>query len=638
MVSARSTGSTRFESRIAAFGFALAALGVALLGGCDSGDGSLPGSDATVESASETRLVTLSYPLVAFPFDRHHRWSREGEIETARLHFSRHAPRVLIHRASGALNLRLDAFAGAELRARARLLPTLKSRGTERATFAVRAGRGAESADGEVLFETTLVTGDTEDLALSIPADARWLHLAVDFPATSAARAVWQEPILVRYEERRRPSPGSPNLLLVTVDTTRVDELGSYGGVVPTPNLESLVRDGFRFTAAHSLAYGTAPSHASLFTARPVGDHRVLDNGSVLRRSEITLAETLRLNGYVTAAFVSAAPVSRMLGFDQGFDLYDDGVVRDTRSELGGTGKFERRSDATVERWTAWFDALPHDETFFSWLHFFDAHLPYRPRAGYAERFSEGTLESKSPAAQRARYRGEIAYVDEQLGHVLAALRERGVYENTVIVFVSDHGENFFERSRRLAYTHAGLHAEVTHLPLVIKPPHSAGFGGLPVEVAALVSNGDVAPTVLETLGVAAPATWAGTSLVPWMRAAAEGDPAPRPPHASLLLEGTRRREFAVRTERWLYRELRLGKKARPEAFRGHGFAVGVPVELYDLEADPSALENVADLHPEELARLTRGTALGPAPLAEEPEFAVSPEHREALEALGYVE
>ena len=181
--------------------------------------------------------------------------------------------------------------------------------------------------------------------------------------------------------ERSAPGGRARNVLLITSDTTRRDQLSVYGGPVATPHLEALGKEGVLFHQAFSVAFGTTPSHTSLFTSSHPSAHGVYDNRSIVGSEQVTLAEVLRDAGYATAAFVSARPVARAVGLAQGFDVYDDVLVRDESSGLGPLARGQRRADVTIDRFLDWFGEGP-PEPFFVWLHVFDAHQPYSPPIG----------------------------------------------------------------------------------------------------------------------------------------------------------------------------------------------------------------------------------------------------------------
>ena len=165
------------------------------------------------------------------------------------------------------------------------------------------------------------------------------------------------------------------HLVVVSIDTLRADRVGAYGGEGGlTPNLDRLAKSGVRFEDAIVQSIATPPSHASIFTGLNPASHGLRKVvGQRLAADNTTLAEWLRARGFYTAAFVSAVPLRRALGLDQGFDLYDDWLPHGIR---------ERRAEATNRRVREWLAGRPVDQRLFLWVHYFDPHHPYAaPRA-----------------------------------------------------------------------------------------------------------------------------------------------------------------------------------------------------------------------------------------------------------------
>jgi arylsulfatase A-like enzyme len=559
----------------------------------------------------------------------------------------------------------------------------LLSRGAASSAPARFRGLVRDGAEVVTLFDERIAPGETRPFRSALPPDlgeAAVLRLEVAYEESGrgpAPLAAWLEPVVRKTTARGRQAPvDRPNIVLITSDTTRQDDLWLYGGPVRTPALEALAAKGFLLTNAHSVAYGTTPSHSSLMTSLPAVSHGVYNNRSVLGPGEPTLAEVLREAGYDTAAFVSARPLARSLGLDRGFDLYDDVFAEEERSGLGFYSRHERRADATVDQMLGWLDRRG-ESPFFVWLHLFDAHQPYSPPPGWADPYLENgslgevsdgvrALASQAGAPRylkpseivdeapeflsmlgplaRGLYRGEIAFLAAQVARVIEALARRGIDDQSLVVFVSDHGENFLERGAHLAFEHTGLHREVTRLPLLFRPPGARELG---TRHDLLATNTDVAPTIADFAEVEAPSSWAGVSLRPALESGAgtAGAGSSRdmaaeaaPGHDHVILEGAHRQEVAVRTPRWLYREVLEPHRSRHGTLHYLGYQPEVPFELYDLSDDPAETRNLYHEDHPELARL-RGMIR--EHLASERRAAdplASPEHRKALEALGYVE
>jgi choline-sulfatase len=297
------------------------------------------------------------------------------------------------------------------------------------------------------------------------------------------------------------PTPGA-NVLLVTLDTVRADALGAYGKAdASTPSLDRLAREGARFDAAYTVTPLTIPAHASIFTGLWPPRHGVRDNGELFLGDEAnTLAEVLGANGYATMAAVGAEVTSHHWGFQQGFDAFFD------QMGPGGTGArrwgVERRADSVVRDALAWLrPRMESKAKWFGWVHLFDAHDPYRPPEPYATTFADRP------------YAGEVAWVDSQVGELLAGLEKGGALENTWVIAVADHGESLGEHGEA---THGVLLYEgTTRVPLLVRPPTGTRWvreGGAVVH--APVSLVDVMPTVLGALGVPVPAGLDGHDLL----------------------------------------------------------------------------------------------------------------------------
>jgi arylsulfatase A-like enzyme len=216
----------------------------------------------------------------------------------------------------------------------------------------------------------------------------------------------------------RAPEPRS--ILLVTLDTTRADRLGCYGRAdAGTPVIDALAAAGVRFERAYTVAPITLPAHATILTGAPPPVHGLRDNGlAALEEEAVTLAEVARAAGLRTAACVSAFPLDRVFGLAQGFEHYGD--VADDAAPAGAGQVRERRADETVAEAREWLATLAPGEPFFLWVHLFDPHHPYDPPAEHARRFPDDP------------YQGEIAFVDQAVGELLAALDAAGRRTGTV--------------------------------------------------------------------------------------------------------------------------------------------------------------------------------------------------------------
>src|SRR5712675_847099 len=225
-----------------------------------------------------------------------------------------------------------------------------------------------------------------------------------------------------------QPAP-PPNIILITLDTTRADRMGFLGSKSGlTPNLDLLAAQSAIFTRAYSHVPLTTASHATIFTGTYPQFNGVNDFGKPLRLDLPYLPDLLHQHGYQTAAFVGSLvldPVGGTApGFDRGFDIYNAGF----RMHRPGQNRYltlERRAGDVVARALQWLNTRPH-QPFFLWVHLYDAHDPYDPPEPFATRY------------KKAPYDGEVAYVDASVGKLFAALRTRGLYNDALIAVMAD--------------------------------------------------------------------------------------------------------------------------------------------------------------------------------------------------------
>lgn len=299
-----------------------------------------------------------------------------------------------------------------------------------------------------------------------------------------------------------------PNLVLITLDTTRADHLGAWGHPhARTPHLDALAARGTRYERCDTAAPVTLPSHATMLTGLYPPRHGVRDNGIFTLRAGIeTIAERLAAAGYDTAAVVSAVVLSRRHGLDQGFAVYDDDLGA---GRSRGTEVAERPADETTDAALARLAALR--PPYFLWVHYFDPHEEYRPPTAFAD----------AATGPHRLYDGEIAFMDAEIGRLLATLPA-----STAIVVAGDHGEMLGEHGE----TSHGLllNAGVRRVPLIAAGP---GFEAGRTE-RCLVRTVDIAPTFAELAGLAAGDGLDGRSLL----AAAGSAPCDRVSYAESFL------------------------------------------------------------------------------------------------------
>ena len=372
-------------------------------------------------------------------------------------------------------------------------------------------------------------------------------------PSSLAAVAIWWP----RGHAFLLEPNADQNVLLVTIDTLRADALGSYGGRAQTPNLDRLAAGGARFTFAHAHAVVTLPSHTSILTGRLPYEHGMRDNsGFRVKDGTATLATRLKAAGFATGAFVGGFPLTKRFGLTPGFDVYDDHIP-----ELEGDISFtmpERRADEVVGRAVEWIGKTP--SRFFSWVHVFDPHSPYKPPADLAATY----------AAQP--YDGEVAFVDRALGPLFDRLAT--LPRPTLVVVTSDHGESLGEHGEM---THGMFAYEATlRVPLIvarIEPGSATATKGVVIDTPA--RHVDIAPTVLDSVGVAADGPFAGTSLKDVVRAGRGDD---RPAYFESMTYNLVRGWAPLR-----------GVLVQKEKY------IDQPIpEMYDLASDPKEERNLA--------------------------------------------
>ena len=253
---------------------------------------------------------------------------------------------------------------------------------------------------------------------------------------------------------RQQTSTSPPKrIVLVTIDTWRSDALGASGSDrVKTPNLDAFARGGWYFPKAWSSATLTTPSHATLLTGLEPYRHGVRDNhGFRLSSSARTLALVLREKGYATAAFVSAHPLARISGLDNGFNVYDD---RCAPGDLLSVVPRWRQGSETIEAARVWLLHAP--ERFFLWVHLYEPHDPYAPP------------EPHRSAYRAAPYFGEVAYTDELVGRLKTALGEAG-RKDALWIISGDHGEALHDHGEA---THSlSVYDATARVPLIFWSP-----------------------------------------------------------------------------------------------------------------------------------------------------------------------
>ena len=389
--------------------------------------------------------------------------------------------------------------------------------------------------------------------------------------------------------------PATP-VILISVDTLRADHLSCYqAGRRPTPHIDGLARKGTLFSQVSSLFPLTLPSHAALFTSTYPFANGVQDNGVPLKSTAVTLATVLKSAGYSTAAFVGSFVLDRRFGLNRGFDVYDGPMDVHNKTTPGPVER-KRPGAQVAAAATQWLER--HSGTpFFLFLHLYDLHLPYDL--------------PQDPALRRGEtgYTAELAYEDQVLGDFLAFLERRGLLEKTLIVFTSDHGEGLGEHGES---THGYFIYQTTlHVPLIFHWP--SGFSRFPRDrVDEAASLLDVAPTILDAIGIPRPGEMRGHTLI--------GSGGASEVYSESLYA---RNHFGCAA----VRSLRMGPYKYIEAPKP---------ELYDLSSDPNEQRNLyeqqrpkAAAMGERIAALQAGRSTAPP--------SPKPDTIAALRSLGYL-
>ena len=308
--------------------------------------------------------------------------------------------------------------------------------------------------------------------------------------------------------QEHRKSPAFPDVFLVTIDTLRADHVHCYGyNSVRTAALDGLAKDGIRFAQAFTPSPITNTSHTSILTGLLPSRHGVTDFAVPLAPIHPTLAESLRNQGYQTAAFIGSVILDSTEfapGLDRGFDFYDN-FPHPARTK-SRWGRLERRGMAVAQRAEAWLNMHPAGPR-FAWIHLYDPHDPYDPPPPYSQVYNDRL------------YDGEIAYADSALAHFVSLLKKRHWYDNSIIIAVGDHGEGLGEHHEQ---THGiFLYDSTTHVPLIVKLPEDRNAGKTVNEQVRTV---DILPTILDLLQIPKPPQLDGESLRPYFSGASENE------------------------------------------------------------------------------------------------------------------
>lgn len=430
-----------------------------------------------------------------------------------------------------------------------------------------------------------------------------------------------------------------PNVLLVVFDTVRADHLSSYGYEKQTsPNLDRLAADGITYDACLSSSPWTIPAIGTVLTSVHPHVHRGGErvageewNGKNIRamgrlRADLpNLAAILQKHGWATHAVVANPQIGDFGLFAVGFDSVDQRRGDDSLINC-------RRANAITDVTIRFLASRKGEKPLFLLVHYIDPHAPYDPPSAPDDAAVKGYATRKGISEQRGRailhYDGEIAFMDSQFGRLLDYLKQVGLYSNTIIVALADHGEAFWEHSEVESYRAPTIlcskghghtvYQELLHVPLVLKLPDQSSAGR---HVRSRVGTIDVMPTLLSLVGIPAPKGIDGVRL---------------PVHD----EGS-----SIALQRSIFSEHLAFADERKSVVRGNlKYIVNTTTgkqEWYELRSDPGERSS----HPE-LSRTEAGESIAQAmqvfveasARGGQVDAAVSQETMEALKALGYVE
>jgi arylsulfatase A-like enzyme/Tfp pilus assembly protein PilF len=405
-----------------------------------------------------------------------------------------------------------------------------------------------------------------------------------------------------------------PSVLLITVDTLRADRLESYGyDGGKTPTSSGLAREGILFENVLVQTPITLPSHATILTGTYPFYHGVQDVVGRLRSDIPTLAEWFKQRGYKTGAVVGSTVLLEQWGLARGFDFYEDSFPTQGIRQIDFS-RVERPANKVVDIASQW---ISHNsrEPFFLWVHVYDPHDPYVPPKPFQAEFKEQP------------YDGEVAFVESELERLMEHLKQQRVYDKTLIVYTSDHGESLGEHKER--YHAYYLYDASLRIPLIFRLPMGISKGRYKpgTRVANQVRSVDIAPTIVQLLGEPVPEWMQGEGL------------------AGMMVGKRSIRDLPAYAETH-YPRIHFGWSSLfSYSTPTHKFIEAPIPELYDLGNDPGELSNVfkdqtalanrlkTEMHELQLKYASRSNLL----LDAEPEGSADMETIERLKSLGYV-
>ncbi len=373
---------------------------------------------------------------------------------------------------------------------------------------------------------------------------------------------------IVRVSDRQQLK--ELNVILITLDTLRVDYVSAYGkGKANTPAMDGVAGEGVLFERCIAQTPLTLPSHTSILSGSYPLYHQIRDNGGFLVPQNLQMvSEVLQKQGVATAAFIASYVLHSKWGINQGFDTYSDAFDL-SKFEKVSLGLVQKRAAEVLRDAEQWLLAFQEKNKannqnnkngtrFFTWIHLYDPHTPYDPPSPYKEKYP------------RQPYRGEVEYLDWQLGLFFEFLKQQGLYDTTLIIMAADHGESLGEHGE---HTHGYFIYEPTvHVPLIIRAPFKFPVSRITNTVELI----DIAPTILDALGIAIPVSYQGQSLL------------------GLMWGENNRTKNTAYTETY-YPRLHFGWSELKALYYGQQekYILAPKEELYDLKADYGESENL---------------------------------------------
>jgi arylsulfatase A-like enzyme len=477
---------------------------------------------------------------------------------------------------------------------------------------------------------------------VGLPPRAEKARLSFKTAGAQGVFAFWYNPVLYSRLVKK------PNVILISIDTLRADHLGTYGyDRTTSPNMDALARESAVFLNTYASSPWTLPSHVSMLTSLSGLNHQVYYREEKMDPALLTLADLLRRKDYFCSAITGGAFVSPIFGFSKGFDSYE---IR------GADFRDNDQTEQCFEGVSRWLDDNA-GKNFFLFIHTYQPHSPYHSPAPYNEMFlrknpkrlsfdvltdlSKGLFMKLADADRQnimGLYDGEIRYTDEKLIKPLVEkLQQIGIYERTMFIITSDHGEQFYDHG---SWNHGNfLYEDVLKVPLIIKFPDSKFHGRNSSTIVRVI---DILPTILEELGIDFDEkSFDGQSLLMILNGkekedriflADMADPndtaaSSRFPQRIAMNSG----RLKIILNREFRKEYLDSLPERPPSVP--------PIELYDIRADPAEKMNIADKMADLVRRMT-GQMNGLYKNVQKrqmPKTQMTKELEDQLRALGYI-